>query len=111
MNLFGGLRPWIWQRLSALYMVVFAVAAAIALAAGGPMDYTAWRALIAAPFMSIAVALLFAAVFLHAWIGLRDIVLDYVHPPVLRSLVLGLGLLTLLAMSLRIALALLALHT
>jgi succinate dehydrogenase / fumarate reductase, membrane anchor subunit len=111
MSLFGGLRPWIWQRLSALYMLFFAVGAGVGLVAAGPMDYTAWRALLATPWVSIAVALLFVAVFLHAWIGLRDIVLDYIHPPVLRALVLGFGLLALLVMALRVALALLALHT
>jgi succinate dehydrogenase / fumarate reductase, membrane anchor subunit len=109
-RLFGGLRPWIWQRLSAIYMVFFLAVFATAIAVAGPMDFAAWRDWIGVPAVTIAVALFFASVFLHAWIGLRDIVLDYIHSPPLRALVLGIGVFGLLAMTLRIVIALAALH-
>jgi succinate dehydrogenase / fumarate reductase, membrane anchor subunit len=110
MRLFGGLRPWIWQRLSALYMLFFLAVSGTAIALAGPMDFTTWREWIGMPAVSIAVALFFASMFLHAWIGLRDIVLDYIHSPPVRALVLGIGVFGLLAMSLRIGIALAALH-
>jgi succinate dehydrogenase / fumarate reductase, membrane anchor subunit len=110
MRLFGGLRPWVWQRLSAMYMLLFLAVFATVLASADGMDFTRWRDWIASPPVSIAVAMFFAAVFLHTWIGLRDIVLDYIHPAPLRALVLGLGILGLLAMALRIAIVMFTLH-
>jgi succinate dehydrogenase / fumarate reductase, membrane anchor subunit len=110
MRLFGGLRPWVWQRLSAIYMLLFLAVFATVLANADGMDFARWRDWIASPPVSIAVTLFFAAVFLHAWIGLRDIVLDYIHSAPLRALVLGLGLFALLAMAFRIAIVLFSLH-
>ena len=46
--------------------------------------------------VSIATATFFAALLAHAGVGLRDVIMDYVHPVVLRVCVLallGLGLL------------------
>ena len=28
--------------------------------------------------------LFFAAILLHTWVGLRDVILDYIHPPAAR---------------------------
>jgi succinate dehydrogenase / fumarate reductase membrane anchor subunit len=39
--------------------------------------------------MEVAVLLFFVALLLHGWIGLRDVVIDYVHPLGLRMAVLG----------------------
>ena len=85
MRLHGqGLRAWILQRLSALYLAGFTLYLLFAFVFDTPAGYEEWRAWIAAPIFSLAVALFFAALLLHALVGLRDVVMDYVHPPVLR---------------------------
>jgi succinate dehydrogenase / fumarate reductase membrane anchor subunit len=45
--------------------------------------------------VSIATAVFFAALLAHAWVGLRDVILDYVHDMVFRV-----GLLVLLVFGL-----------
>ena len=62
-----------------------------------PHDYREWRAWTTSPVVGIGTTLVFGARLVHAWVGLRDVILDYVHPLALRAvllLMLGLGLAT-----------------
>jgi len=74
-----GLRAWLLQRLTALYMVVYLVLAILVLSRQPVSDYSAWRDLFRQPVINIATVFLFAAIFYHAWVGVRDILVDYVH--------------------------------
>jgi succinate dehydrogenase / fumarate reductase membrane anchor subunit len=79
-----GLRGWLVQRVSAVVMTVYAVVFGVALAAARPVDHAAWKALFAQGWMRLATLLFFASLFLHAWVGMRDILMDYVKPTGLR---------------------------
>lgn len=87
----SGSRAWIVQRLSALYLLACLV---FVLARSGvapaPWTYESWRAWMHAPGIAVAVLLFFVALLLHAWVGLRDVILDYVHPLGMRSALLAL---------------------
>lgn len=85
MRVFGGLRPWVLQRLSALYLLACFVALALMLGFARPAGYAQWRAGIAHPLGTAAALAFFTALFLHTWIGLRDVLLDYVKPLWLRG--------------------------
>ncbi len=90
-----GLRPWVIQRVSAVYLVLFALYAVFCLlrddpSAAGMSDYEAWRHWLFNPFNTTLVGLFVIALLFHAWIGMRDVVLDYVHNIMLRIFVLGL---------------------
>jgi succinate dehydrogenase / fumarate reductase membrane anchor subunit len=79
-----GLGLWLAQRASAVVMVIYLpVFLAYALAAG-PLDYLAWRGLFAPLAVKLASLLFAGALLLHAWIGLREVFIDYVHPLILR---------------------------
>ena len=57
-----------------------------------PADYAAWRAWVAGPLVSLGLLLFFASLLLHAWVGIRDVVIDYVHPTAIRvSLLTAIG--------------------
>jgi succinate dehydrogenase / fumarate reductase membrane anchor subunit len=71
-------------------MLLFLVIVLARFAADTPSSYEAWRNWIGAAGMRIAILLFVAAVLLHAWVGLRDVAMDYVHPPALRIGVLAL---------------------
>lgn len=86
----SGARAWLLQRLSAAYMLAFLVFALIRFAAERPSSYEAWRSWVGAAGMRVACALFVAALLLHAWVGLRDVAMDYVHPPAARVAVLAL---------------------
>lgn len=89
----SGLRAWVLQRVSAIYLALFFLYLIAQWMAAPPADYAAWRAWIGHPVMNVASLLFVAAVLLHAWVGLRDILIDYVHPTALRvGLLAGTGL-------------------
>jgi succinate dehydrogenase / fumarate reductase, membrane anchor subunit len=74
-----GLDMFLLQRASALYMLLFLPLFLIALMACGPFDYLTWRALFQAVGMKVVVLLFVVSVLVHGWIGVREIVIDYVH--------------------------------
>ena len=85
-----GLRAWLVQRVSALYLLAFLLFLVARMATAAlPWTYGAWRAWVLAPAVSVAVLLFFAALLLHAWVGMRDVILDYIHPVALRIGLLG----------------------
>jgi succinate dehydrogenase / fumarate reductase, membrane anchor subunit len=83
-KLVSGLRAWLLQRMSALVMLVLLLCALLVVSADPPHTHHQWQSLIHRPVIAAATGLLFAALLLHTWIGVRDVVLDYVHPLVLR---------------------------
>lgn len=85
----SGLHAWLVQRLSAIYLGIFTLVAAVYLWFHPIRDYQAWRDLWSAPLVSIAAALLFIALLVHVWVGIRDVLLDYIKPPVLRFAMLA----------------------
>jgi succinate dehydrogenase / fumarate reductase membrane anchor subunit len=75
-----GLRDWLAQRITAAIMAVYTVILAVVLAGGLPIAYPVWKDLFTQGWMRVA-TLLFAASFAwHAWVGVRDILMDYVKP-------------------------------
>ena len=84
----GGVRPWILQRLSAVFMVVVLVYFTLALVMGEANDFNAWQQWMAAPFWNVIVIMFWIALMAHAWIGVRDVCMDYLYNDALRVFVL-----------------------
>jgi len=85
-----GLRAWVVQRLSAIYMAVFILLMLGLFIFSPPADYKAWRELLAQTPVSVAVLLFYVSLLIHAWVGVRDILIDYVQWQVVRLLLLAL---------------------
>ncbi len=79
-----GLRDWLAQRLTAVVILVFAagLVAFLLLAAGA--SFEAWRALFSSGWVRVLFTVAGIALLWHAWIGMRDIWMDYVKPAGLR---------------------------
>ena len=92
-----GLRDWIIQRASAVVMAVYAVIVGVWVLVDPPVNYGAWKSMFAGGWMRVATLLFFLALLLHAWVGVRDVVMDYVKPVWLRLTLYVLVILTLLA--------------
>ena len=91
-----GLRAWLLQRISAVCMLLFIVFVLLHFLFDPPHSYLAWHGWIMSPGVSVAVVIFFAALSMHAWVGIRDVVIDYVRPVALRVTtlaLLGFGLL------------------
>ena len=96
----SGLGAWTLQRLSAVYMVIFFVYALVQYLTSGSIGYNAWISWIEDPFNNITVGLLVLSLLVHAWVGARDIILDYVKPFYFRMVKLGITAFLLIAMGL-----------
>ncbi len=91
-----GLMPWVWQRISALYLGLFLIYFLVSLMMMEQFSYQSWSQWIIGPVNSIVIFLGFLMLIVHAWVGIKDVIMDYIHPLVMRSLILmlaGLGLL------------------
>lgn len=87
---FHGLKAWLLQRITAIFSLLFLLYFVLALVIAPPADYLAWRNWIATPWLSIALSLFFVIVAIHAWVGMRDIVMDYIKPVAIKLLLLTL---------------------
>lgn len=90
----SGLRAWTFQRLTAIYMLIFCVFVLLRFMFNRPQSFLEWHAWVANPSVLLTTALFFLALSLHTWVGVRDVVMDYV-----RSLPLRICLLSLLGLA------------
>lgn len=102
----SGLKAWAIQRLTAIYIGLFALYLLLVFLFGAPASYFEWKAWMGGPLVSIATLLFVVSVLMHAWIGIRDVLIDYVHPIAIRAGLLGAIALFLVAMGLWAAQAL-----
>ncbi len=79
-----GLRDWLAQRITAAIMAVYSVIAVVVLFSSKPITYAVWRDLFAQGWMRVATLLFAASLAWHAWVGVRDILMDYIKPDGLR---------------------------
>jgi succinate dehydrogenase / fumarate reductase membrane anchor subunit len=91
-----GLKDWLVQRVTALVMALYTLLwLAIAVSQGG-IDYPLWQALFANGAFRIATVLFWLALLWHAWVGMRDVWMDYIKPTALRLMLETLSALVLL---------------
>ena len=79
-----GLGDWLVQRLTAVVMALYTVGFVTCLLVGPPATYADWKALFSGSFVRLATMFFVAALLYHAWVGMRDIVMDYVKPTGIR---------------------------
>ena len=79
-----GLRDWLAQKITAVIMAVYSVIALIVLLSGVPLSYAVWKDLFAQGWMRVATLLFMASLAWHAWVGVRDILMDYIKHDGLR---------------------------
>ena len=95
-----GLRDWLAQRITAALMAVYTVIVVAVVVANSPLTYAVWKDLFARGWMRVATLLFAVSLAWHAWVGVRDILMDYVKADGLR---LTLQVLTLLLLAVYVA--------
>jgi succinate dehydrogenase / fumarate reductase, membrane anchor subunit len=85
----SGIQAWLIQRLSAVYLLGFSLYLLFHFIFFPPSDHGAWLAWLNTPLVATAWSLFFVALLIHAWVGIRDVILDYVHSLALRLLLLS----------------------
>ena len=79
-----GLRDWLSQRITAIVMLVYTVLFLGILLWHGGLDYPTWKGLFAGNAFRIATFVFMVALLWHAWVGMRNILMDYAKPMSVR---------------------------
>jgi len=79
-----GWRDWLVQRVSAVVMAAYTVLLLFLVLWHGGLDYAAWKATFGNGFFRIATFVFMLALLWHAWVGVRNISMDYLKPVGLR---------------------------
>lgn len=90
-----GLRDWLVQRVTAVVMALYAVVVVVILLLQPSFGYDTWAGLFSGNLMRTFSMLFLLSLFYHAWVGVRDIVMDYVK---LASIRLAIYVLVILAL-------------
>lgn len=94
-----GTGTWLVQRASAVALALIVPGLMLHLALSAPADFAQWQAWFAPLWLRLLMLLAATALALHAWVGMRDICMDYVRPTGLR-LAVYLAVIAVLATSL-----------
>jgi succinate dehydrogenase / fumarate reductase membrane anchor subunit len=97
MSGFSGMKAWLVQRYTAVYIALFVPYVSIVLWNLEPINHAIWAGLFRQPFMQVTTALFVVALLFHAWIGLRDVILDYIKPIGIKMLIVAVVIFTLFA--------------
>ncbi len=80
-----GLRDWLSQRVTAALMALFTFTVlAQLLLKKGPVGYDLWAGIFAAQWMKVLTFVVIIALLYHVWVGVRDILMDYIKPVSMR---------------------------
>ena len=75
-----GMRDWLSQRVTAVLMALFTVVLLVQVLLPGPLGYDRWAGIFAAQWMKVLTFVVIVSLSWHAWVGVRDIWMDYVKP-------------------------------
>ena len=75
-----GWRDWLSQRVTAVVMALYTLLLFGVVVWHGGLDYSVWKGLFANNAFKLATFLFMIALFFHAWVGVRNIAMDYVKP-------------------------------
>jgi succinate dehydrogenase / fumarate reductase membrane anchor subunit len=79
-----GLRGWLAQRVTAIVLAFYTVVAVVQLSNTSTLDFAGWRGLFTPLWMKLATMLFLTSLCVHAWVGVRNIFMDYIKSTGLR---------------------------
>jgi succinate dehydrogenase / fumarate reductase, membrane anchor subunit len=79
-----GLKDWLVQRVTAVIMLVYTVGIVAFLLLAHDASFTAWQQLFACTWVKVLTTISLFALLWHAWVGIRDIWMDYLQHVGLR---------------------------
>ncbi|QWD79081.1 succinate dehydrogenase, hydrophobic membrane anchor protein [Polynucleobacter sp. MWH-Spelu-300-X4] len=78
-----GLKDWLLQRITAVIMVIFTLILLVSFLLGDA-TYDGWAGLFSNQIMKLITFLAILSLLYHAWVGVRDIWMDYIKPVGIR---------------------------
>jgi succinate dehydrogenase / fumarate reductase membrane anchor subunit len=74
-----GLRDWLMQRITAVVMVIYTALLILFVIQASQGGYANWQALFAYTWVKVVTSITFIALLIHAWVGIRDVWMDYIQ--------------------------------
>lgn len=84
-----GAADWLAQRITAVVMVLYTLLCLGIVIWNGGVDQATFRALFASQLFRMATFLFVVSMAWHAWVGMRNITMDYVKPLGIRLALQG----------------------
>jgi succinate dehydrogenase / fumarate reductase, membrane anchor subunit len=81
-----GMGDWLAQRFTAIAMAIYTVILMVAFFGGRNFSYDGWAGLYSHAWMKVATIVALVSLTYHAWVGMRDVWMDYVKPTGIRLL-------------------------
>ncbi|HJV81532.1 MULTISPECIES: succinate dehydrogenase, hydrophobic membrane anchor protein [Oxalobacteraceae] len=72
-----GTRDWLAQRMTAVVMALYTVILLISFLSGQNFSYEGWAGLFSHQWFKVATFVAMLSLFYHAWVGVRDVLMDY----------------------------------
>ena len=79
-----GMRDWISQRLSAIFLLSFTLFLVYFLVTHQPITFEIWSALFAQSWVKFITLSAVLSLIIHAWIGIWTVLTDYLKNPIIR---------------------------
>jgi len=79
-----GFRDWLSQRVTAVIISLFTLVLLLQVLFGGPLGYDRWAGIFAQQWMKVLTFIVIVALAYHAWVGMRDVWMDYIKPVGMR---------------------------
>ena len=79
-----GFKGWLLQRVSAFLILSYIVYAVFMLLCIQPSSHSDWVGFFSGTATKYLTLLAFLATFYHAWVGSKDIIMDYVKPTLIK---------------------------
>jgi succinate dehydrogenase / fumarate reductase membrane anchor subunit len=79
-----GLRDWLAQRITAVLMALFTIVVIVQVLLPGEMGYDKWAGIFSRQWMKALTFVTIVSLLYHAWVGMRDVWMDYVKPVAIR---------------------------
>ena len=79
-----GLRDWLAQRITAALMALFTLALVVQVLLPGEMGYDKWAGIFSRQWMKVLTFVVIVSLLYHVWVGMRDVLMDYIKPVAIR---------------------------
>lgn len=79
-----GTRDWLAQRVTAVLMALFTIVVAVQALWPGPLGYERWAGIFHPQWMKMLTFATIVGLIYHVWVGMRDVLMDYVKPVGIR---------------------------
>ena len=73
-----GVRDWLVQRATAVLMALFTLVIVAQCLLPGAMSYDKWAGIFSHQWMKALTFVVIVSMLVHVWVGVRDVLMDYV---------------------------------